>query len=149
MKQEMHHYTTSGLTNVWLKNGFEWRETKHGRALSIHDVDGLHAAISADIIEHSPGLTGEEFRFLRKELSMSQKTIANILGKGEQSVALWEKAARVPRGADLILRALYTSTKKKELDFAELVERLNELDRANVEREICLSDESGSWRLCA
>ena len=38
----MIHYTSCGLQNIWLKNGYEVIETAYGKATSIHDVEGLH-----------------------------------------------------------------------------------------------------------
>jgi len=42
------HYTLSGLTNVYLLNGYRIRKTPHGDTIAIEDIDGLHRAIAAD-----------------------------------------------------------------------------------------------------
>jgi putative transcriptional regulator len=150
MSKTMYHYTSCGLSNVWLKDGYEWRETKHGKALAIHDVQGLHKAIAMDIVEHSPAMNGDEFRFLRTELGMSQRALGSLMDRTEQAVAMWEKSKEpVQRTADMFLRALYKSTIAEEQNFAEMVARINELDRAITEREICMSEENGEWRMCA
>ena len=41
-----YRYTESGLTNVWLANGYTIRKTKYGKGVSIHDVEGLHRALA-------------------------------------------------------------------------------------------------------
>jgi len=60
-----YRYTESGLTNVWLANGYTVRKTKYGDGVSIHDMDGLHRAL-ARALSNKPRLTGTEVRFLRK-----------------------------------------------------------------------------------
>lgn len=51
-----YHYVTSGLSNVWLKNGFSVKETEYGRSVSIHDIEGLHKAIGLYIVKNLPVL---------------------------------------------------------------------------------------------
>ncbi len=41
MKDSPYHYSECGLSNVYLVNGFNMIETSLGKAISIHDVDGL------------------------------------------------------------------------------------------------------------
>jgi DNA-binding transcriptional regulator YiaG len=149
MNNERLHYTASGLLNVWLVNGFEWKDGRHGRTLKIHDLHGLHDAIGAWIVEHSPALTGPEFRFLRKELDFSQNTVGKIVGQTEQSIALWEKKVDkpVPKSADLVLRSVYKSTKEGKMNFRELVDRINDLDRQIISRELTMTDQEGHWRV--
>ena len=67
-----YRYTESGLTNVWLANGYTIRKTKYGEGVSIHDMDGLHRAL-ARALSNKPRLTGTEVRFLRKEMGLSQR----------------------------------------------------------------------------
>ena len=49
----MYHYKECGLQNVWLENGYFIQKTKHGKAVSFHDVEGLHQA--------RKGLYGQHF----------------------------------------------------------------------------------------
>ena len=44
------HYRACGLEDVYLLNGFEWEDTEHGRAVTIHNIEGLHNAIGMTII---------------------------------------------------------------------------------------------------
>ncbi|WP_052367478.1 helix-turn-helix domain-containing protein [Algiphilus aromaticivorans] len=149
MNENMYHYTECGLTNVWLANGYELRATKHGEAVAIHDVQGLHKAIADYLVENSDHMSGKEFRFLRRQLGMSQRAVAGIFECDEQTIALWEKKDEVQRQPDLLIRALYKSSLHKDSDFAKLVERLKELDRTQTEREICMTDDADGWKLCA
>jgi DNA-binding transcriptional regulator YiaG len=103
----MYRYTECGLRNVWLKNGYRRHKTPYGPGLSIDDIPALHRAIGLWIVGNRPRLTGAELRFLRKELDLSQKRLAEILGVEEQTVSLWERRGRMPTLADRFLRALY------------------------------------------
>src|SRR5690606_8297361 len=95
----MYHYTESGLRNVWLANGYKIRNVGGEDAVAIHDVDQLHQVIGRSLAR-KPHLTGTEFRFLRKEMGLSQKRLADMLGSSEQTVSLWERRGRIPVGYD-------------------------------------------------
>jgi putative transcriptional regulator len=74
-----YRYTESGLTNVWLANGYAIRKTKYGEGVSVQNVVGLHRAL-ARALSNKPRLTGTEVRFLRKEMGHSQRGLGELLG---------------------------------------------------------------------
>jgi putative transcriptional regulator len=106
-------YTGCALQNVYLKNGFEILETRYGKGITIHDLDGLHVALGKAIIANPKPLLGSEFRFLREELDLSQKGLAALLGRDYQAVARWEKGKnlKVDPSADRLLRVIYLESK--------------------------------------
>lgn len=112
----MYHYVESGLPNVWLSNGFVVKETAYGEAVAITDVKGLHDVIGKALAEKPAALTGSEFRFLRKELGLSQESLGEIVGVTGQAVAIWEKTDKVPTVNDRYLRGLYLEAKTGEAD---------------------------------
>lgn len=149
MHSEYYHYKDSGLSNIFLKNGFEIRKTSYGDAVSIIDVEGLHFQIAVQLVQTKPHLTGPEFRFIRKELGLSQSKLAHIFGNNEQSIALWEKHGRVPKWADRLIRHVYSETKLgKNEKYIELVEKLNALDREEIEQKLYFNANDG-WRVAA
>ena len=115
----MYHYRISGLPNIWLANGFEWRDTAYGKAISFQDVDGLHAAIGRTLLGKGE-LTGREFRFLRVELDLSQAELGKMFGKSDQAVALWEKGRGAPQWAQRILLGLYRERMGRAVRLSEL-----------------------------
>lgn len=139
----MYHYTEVGLQNVWLANGYNERTTAYGKAVSIDDADGLHLAIGREIARQSY-LTGCEFRFLRKELDLSQHRVADLLGTSEQTVALWEKRGKIPKTADRMFRAIYLEAIDGNVKLKELIERAADLDRKGDEKMI-FQDTSSGW----
>jgi len=123
----MYHYVESGLPNVYLANGYEVIDTPYGAAVSIREVQKLHAVIAHSLVEDKPWLTGPELRFIRNYLELTQAALGELLGVEEQSVRRWEKLGRVPRAADhavrLVFRDLTDSTSRR---LPEQVRRLAE-----------------------
>lgn len=148
IKEGMYHYTECGLNNVWLLDGFTVQKTPYGKAIAIDHADGLHRAIALRLVNNKPRWSGGEFRFVRKELDMSQAALALILGKDAQSVARWEKSGRVPKMADRLLRVIYQEHAGGNQKVIELVKRLNELDQQHHERML-FEVEGKNWRLRA
>lgn len=124
----MYHYVESGLPNVWLSNGFVVKETAYGESVAITDVKGLHDVIGKSIAEKPAPLTGAEFRFLRKELGLSQERLADIVGLTSQAVAIWEKTDKIPTVNDRYLRGLYLEAKTGEADLMAAINSINKLD---------------------
>lgn len=144
----MYHYTESGLNNVWLLDGFSFRETPYGRTVSIVNMPELHAAIANILIREKPRWSGAEFRFIRKELDMSQAGVAQIFGKDAQTIARWEKIGRVPKMADRFLRKLYREHVGGNETIIEIVNRLNDLDQKDHARMQFETSKSG-WTKAA
>ena len=98
------HYTACGLDNVWLVNGYKVKTTRHGNAVAVNDVDGLHKLLAQTLIEKSSRLSGKEFRFLRTQLGLSQEALGAMLDFSENAVSLWERKDTVPAACDQWLR---------------------------------------------
>jgi DNA-binding transcriptional regulator YiaG len=124
----MYHYVESGLPNVWLSNGFVVKVTAYGESVAITDVKGLHDVIGKAIAVKPSVLTGAEFRFLRKELGLSQESLAEIVGLTSQAVAIWEKTDKIPMVNDRYLRGLYLEAKTGEADLMAAINTINKLD---------------------
>ncbi|MCI3206532.1 MULTISPECIES: transcriptional regulator [Pandoraea] len=140
----MYHYTETGLQNVWLANGYTVRKTPYGETVSIDDADGLSLAIGRAIAK-KPHLTGCEFRFLRKALGLSQNRAGDLLGAAVETVSLWERRGRIPKGADHMLRAIYLETVDGNVKLKELIEQLIDLDRKNDEEKLVFQDTADGW----
>ena len=143
MKKE-YRYTESGLTNVWLANGFTLRKTKYGGGVSIHDVDGLHRAL-AQALANKSRLTGTEVRFLRKEMGLSQRGLGELLGVTDQAVALWERKGRLPKTADRLLRLIYVEHDKGNAPIRATIQRINDMDSQD-QKQIIAEEAKGGWR---
>ena len=140
-----YQYKESGLDNVYLMNGYEYAEGQGGsRAVIIHDIDGLHGAIGRYLIKERKTLSGDEIRFLRHELGMSQNVLSRLLDVTEQTVRRWEQdKLSIPRAADAILRSVYAEKIGGNEKVSEILQRISdiedEIDRAMIMEE--LNDE--------
>lgn len=143
----MYHYTECGLQNVWLTNGYDVCEIDGEKAVSMSDVDELHELIGRSIAAKS-NLNAREIRFLRKELGLSQKRLADLLGSTEQTVSLWERRGRMPKGYDRLVRLLYLEKIDGNVKVQEIINRLIEFDFRQSEK-LVFSDTRTGWRLVA
>lgn len=144
----MYQYQESGLDNVWLVNGYSViDDPDYGECVSISDTLGLHKAIAHNLIFNKPRLTGAEFRFLRKELDLSQKALSDLFGNEEQAVARWEKTGKVPKWADRLLRACLIEFYGEETGILELVQRIKDIDEREQEQEIF--EDNAGWKRAA
>ena len=148
MTRELHHYRECGLNNVFLLNGFTVKATRHGRAVSIDDMDGLHRAIGTHLAREKRALTGAELRFLRVELGLSQKMLGILLGKSAQAVARWEKEqSRIDSTAERVVRMLYTEQGGKNEKIRNMLQELAAPDDLACENEFRFEDTAEGWRL--
>jgi putative transcriptional regulator len=143
------HYDACGLEHIRLANGYEIPDTPYGTAVSIADVDGLHRAIARWLIRRPRLLNGAEFRFLRKELDLSQKDLAARLGATEQQVFRWEKKrhATVPGTADRLVRVLYDAQDDGKKPSNWLLEELANLDEVPAEPVTLEETPDAGWRV--
>jgi putative transcriptional regulator len=126
--QWRYHYTECGLDNIYLVNGFDYVESPRGRGVVIKNRDGLDQAIGRYLIWEKKKLHGKELLFLRHQLDMTQKLVADLLGVDVQTVARWEKGAEPSGPAQRLMRVLYQEKIDKNPDIMRLLEELSELD---------------------
>jgi len=119
------HYTQCGLDNVWLANGYDAKTTPYGKAVAVHDVDGLHALLAAQLAKNPGPLTGKEFRFLRAWLGMTQETLAGRMGVTEGALSLWERKDAVPGLNDKMLRLMVLAKTDGNATVRDAIERVN------------------------
>lgn len=146
-----YQYTDSGLDNVYLENGYTVHETAYGKGVSIQDTAGLHRAIGAWLVELPKPLNGAELRFLRIEMELSQKTLAEIIGSTEQNVRRWEKARNksIHGPEDRLLRALYLEYAGGDGSVRRIVDRLAELDQIEYAEAHLHRETNEEWQIAA
>jgi transcriptional regulator with XRE-family HTH domain len=104
---EPYHYVESGLDNIFLLNGVSETATDYGTMVHIENINGLHRAIGLHIVENEKPMSGPEFRFLRKQMGLSQVELAKDLGVTDQTIANYEKGNTRLGPADVLMRACY------------------------------------------
>jgi DNA-binding transcriptional regulator YiaG len=146
----MYQYTLCGLDYVYLVNGYVRQETPHGTAVSVQDVEGLHRAIADDIIRNRAQLSGQEIRFLRKEMDLSQSNLAVLLGVDSQTVARWEKnASNIHGSADRLLRVLYEFNVCGDECVRRVVDILKDMDEREHGPQRQFRETESGWKIAA
>jgi putative transcriptional regulator len=149
MDTNLYRYKGCGLDNVYLQNGYTVSTLQSGdEVVSIEDIEGLHCAIASVVVDSASALDAKTFKFLRKELDMSQRQVAQMLDVDEQTISLWERARTpLPQHADLLLRALVKEKMSGNAELRKLIQRFNSLDREAraIEAKIAFEKDDGHW----
>jgi DNA-binding XRE family transcriptional regulator len=130
---EPYQYRACGLDDVYLTSGFERADTGYGAGVKIEDVEGLHHAIGFSLITDPKPLSPPEFRFLRKNMGLTQQDLAKRLQVDPQTVARYEKEqTAIPGSVNMLIRIFFmfhiTSPEKR----AELMETLQRVVEAEL-----------------
>lgn len=140
----MYHFTDGGLRNVWLKNGYIERDTPYGKGVSFHDLEGLTKAICLALVKKPGKLTGAEFRYVRSNMLLSQKSLGEMMGYGEQAVAKWEKSGRIPKAVEYFIRSLYLARNNGSEKVCTMIETINLIERM-VNTKIIIQESKSKW----
>lgn len=140
----MYHYTTSGLDNVWLSNGYTVKQTPYGKAVAVVDADGLHQMLAIHLTEKPGRLNGKEFRFLRSLMCLSQQSLAKMVGVTEQALSLWERTGKIPKSGDVVVRMLVLEKLTGDGKMSEIIDRVNTIERL-VNQQIVAKARSHKW----
>lgn len=143
----MYHYTLCGLPDVYLENGYTFDKTPYGESVSIQDIKGLHRVIGLDLVQKPDILTEAEIRFLRKEMDLSQKCMADLLGVKEITFRKWEAGAKINATAERLLRGLYADFASGSGSLKSLIEELAKLDKkthVTIRRQF--TETKDGWR---
>ena len=143
-KKGMYHYTESGLDNVYLVDGFEY--VNGGKEVIIQDLDGLHRAIGCALAEQRRRLTGDEFRFLRSEMLLSQAALAKGLGVKELTVGRWERGeSEIPVSTEVVVRKLFLEELGQRGELKKVLERIADLEDEIDSQTIRMKEKNGRW----
>jgi putative transcriptional regulator len=145
-----YHYAECGLDNVYLINGFTRVITPRGESVKIQNIEGLHKAIGSILAEEKRDISGKEFRFLRHEMNLTQRSLADILKVDTQTVARWEKGhSRIDGPAQLLLRLLYREFIGNNVSIVGPLKQLADLDEALQIDDLSFEDTAEGWQQAA
>ncbi len=128
-----HHFSESGLSNVWLTNvAFSVCEKCGERVLRLPNPLGLLKCIGECVILTPGPLSGKEIKFLRKSLFLKSSEFANLIGVTRTTVSRWENGETPPdTSIDRLIRLTYANkTNQPESVIASLLERFQKEDSA-------------------
>lgn len=126
--EQPYFYTEIGLPNIRLINiPVYFCPTCEVESADIPNMDSLHKLIAKDIILTPLPISGEELRFLRKEAALRPQEFADRLGVEPRTVANWEKASKLSRQVDLLVRLTTVSELWNGEERTEVLEQLADL----------------------
>jgi DNA-binding transcriptional regulator YiaG len=145
-----YHYTESGLDWVELVNGYETHDTPYGKGISIEDMEGLHTCLAQIIIQSPARIRGQELKFLRTMLDLSQTGLGRVIGLSRPTIARLEsrRTTPIPAAADRTLRLFYALKHEGHELAQKICELLAEIDEHEYQRE-CLEQDDGQWKMAA
>jgi len=148
-ESEPFHYTGCGLDDVYLRSGFDRVTTDYGAGVVIKNLDGLHCAIARHLAYHKKALNGKEFRFLRKQMKLSQEELSDLLSVSDQSIARWEKGETdIPGPAELAIRAIFAGHDIGAINVVELSKSINAIADETRPRQVFEETDEG-WKAAA
>lgn len=143
-----YRFRDCGLDNVFLLNGFNFQTTPYGEAMSFNNLNELHRAIARHLVNDKPKLNGHEFRFIRKEMNMTQKMLGDKIGISEQTIALWEKDKVAIQGyGDLLIRLLYKEWVGENIQLSKLADHLNSIETQGYGSDMYFKETKSNWKL--
>jgi len=145
-----YHYADSGLDYIYLSNGFDVVKTPYGEGVAIHDIEGLHAVIGSCIAD-CPIMNGDEFRFLRIELGLSQVEVSRLFGVSESALRNWEKGRtdNVPDPSANLMRGLYLESIDANSKLSDILKKISQLNRETHHIDMNLEETDEGWKLAA
>lgn len=145
-----YHYIESGLDNVFI-NGLEPIIDDEGdEVITINSIAALHVEIARGIVTRDGSMTGNELRFLRSEMGMTQMQLASVVNKEGQTVGRWERDEfPIDPNAETLIRRMAGEKLIEAFDqsIEELVQRIHS-PVAAVEINIA-ANNNGGYSLCA
>ncbi|MER9224885.1 helix-turn-helix domain-containing protein [Mesorhizobium sp. M0012] len=102
-----HHYTESGLLNVYIEGIAVEVDDDGDDIITIPAVNELHQVIALGIVSHAKGMSGDELRFLRSEMGLTQAELAAMVHRDKQSIGRWERnEIDIDSSAEALVRRL-------------------------------------------
>ena len=118
-----HHYTECGLPNVIISGLHNEVDDGGDAIITIPAINELHRVIAEGIVRHDNGMSGDELRFLRTEMGLTQAELARLVHRDKQSIGRWERSeVELDSSAEVIIRmmAIEKLKLKVNLDVEEI-----------------------------
>jgi len=148
LKNGTVRYTGCGLDYVILQNGFTLKTFGQTTAISITDVDALWDTIARTIVASKPTLEGQDVRFLRGKLDLTQDELAQAFGITRQAVIGWERKRNeaVPNSPAHLLRLLYDAQTNSGIFGSSSIESLTNLNSAPMTPIAPFEHQRTNWQ---
>ncbi|MBI5190342.1 MAG: type II toxin-antitoxin system MqsA family antitoxin [Nitrospirae bacterium] len=111
-----YHYTESGLDNIILKGVTVYECPECGDSLpELRGIERIHKEISYSLVRDENPLTGRGVRFIRKQMGLTEKDFAALLGVDPVSVSRWENSkSKIAATNDRLIRMVFVQALEEE-----------------------------------
>ena len=139
-----HHYTECGLSNVYICGMPQEVDDVGEPIITIPRINELHHLIALGIVTHEKGITGEELRFLRTEMGLTQSELGKLVHKDKQTIGRWERSeTEIDSSGEALIRRM--AIEKLSLDVEVSIEELSSRSVPTLEHQVirinCGDDE--------
>ncbi len=144
----VYHYTECGLNNVYVEVTALCKDHASGDMVTIPAIGQLHQVIAEGIVTHPAKMTGQELRFLRSEMGLTQAQMAKFLKVTLLTVSRWERnETPVKDTAEMLVRLMAAQRLQLEVDLD--VESVSEkvTEGALIHEIRIKGSEEGQYRL--
>ncbi|MDP2359047.1 MAG: transcriptional regulator [Beijerinckiaceae bacterium] len=86
-----YRYTDSGLDNVMIEGVKLLVDDAGDECLVIPNINALHKVIAHGIVVRRSSMSGQELRFIRTEMGMTQAQLAAMLHREPLAISRWER----------------------------------------------------------
>lgn len=118
-KRQSYRYAECGLDNVVIEGMEVVIDDAGEEVICIPNIVTLHRAIAEAIIIQPFGISGQELRFLRTEMGLSQAELAEVLKISRLTVSRWERGENeIDGNAEFVVRLLATERLDIGLDLS-------------------------------
>lgn len=108
-----YRYTECGLDNVVIHGAKMIVDDDGEEVVYIPNITGLHKLITEIILTRGSSMTGQELRFLRTEMGMTQAELAQLVHREPLSISRWERGeCPIDSNAEALIR-LHTAQRLK------------------------------------
>ena len=143
-----YHYTECGLDNVYIEGAVLCEDHAGEASVTIPAIGQLHKMIATEIVARSAKMAGQELRFLRSEMGLTQAQLAKFLKVTLLTISRWERnESPIKDTAEMLVRLM--AAKRLDLDVGLDVESVSELvTESALTREIRINgNEKGQYSL--
>ncbi|MCY4258876.1 MAG: transcriptional regulator [Rhodobacteraceae bacterium] len=102
-----YHYTECGLNNVYIEGVHAALDHAGEDSIAIPAIGLLHKVIAEGIVNRPGKMTGQELKFLRSEMGLTQARLGEILKVRLLTVSRWERSETpIGSAAEMLIRLL-------------------------------------------
>ena len=112
-----YHYTECGLDYMFIEGAVIIGDQADEEVAKIPAIGRLHRVIAEGIVTHPTKMTGQELRFLRSEMGLTQAQLAAILKVTLLTVSRWERnETPVNDAAEMLVRLHSVAKLRLDID---------------------------------